>query len=96
MPVFLHIAASSNVFCLEFLYETNPLSLKVEGGNLLHIACTRQRKDDVRTLAGVIGLFAANLFCAASLSSRLRGTRDHGLTTEADPVANFLCKSHEA
>ena len=95
MPVFLHIASSSNICCLEFLYERNPPSLKTEG-DLLHIACTRQRKDDVRTLAAVIGLFAAKLFCADSLCSRLRGTRDHGLNTEADPVVNFLYKSDEA
>lgn len=93
--VFLHIAASGNICRLGFLYETNSLSLKTEGGDSLRIACTWQRKDDVKTPAGVISLFAANLFCAASLCSRLRGTRDHRLTTEADPVANFLYKSHE-
>lgn len=61
MLVFLHIAASSHIFYLEFLCRTNPPSLKREGGDLFPIACTRQRGGDVRMpLAGFIGLFVAS------------------------------------
>lgn len=91
MPAFLLIAAGSNICSLEFLYETNPPSLTIEGGDLPRIACIRQMNGHMRTLAAVIGLFAANLPLL-----RPRGTRDYVLITEADPVANFLYKNRDA